>query len=196
MKARTADIKRTTGETQIELSLNLDGEGVLTGETGIGFFDHMLTALVKHAGFDLSLACRGDVHIDDHHTIEDIGICLGRAFEKAIGDKKGISRFGHSYVPLDEALARAVVDISGRAHLTFNADFSRSTIGSFSTEMVREFFRAFADQASITLHLDLLAGINAHHQVEAVFKAAARALRDAVSMDNRITGIPSTKGSL
>lgn len=193
---RTATIERTTRETQIEITLSLDGNGELTGQTSIGFFDHMLTALTKHAGFDMTLACRGDLHIDDHHTVEDVGICMGQAFVKALGNKTGISRFGHSYVPLDEALARAVVDISGRSHLAFHADFSRSSIGSFSTEMVREFFKAFVDHACITMHLDLLTGVNSHHQVEALFKAAARALRDAVSFDERIKGIPSTKGSL
>ena len=193
---RTATIERTTRETQIEITLSLDGNGELTGQTSIGFFDHMLTALTKHAGFDMTLACRGDLHIDDHHSVEDVGICLGQAFVKALGNKTGISRFGHSYVPLDEALARAVVDISGRSHLAFHADFSRSSIGSFSTEMVREFFKAFVDHACITMHLDLLTGVNSHHQVEALFKAAARALRDAVSFDERIKGIPSTKGSL
>jgi len=193
---RTATIERTTRETQIEITLSLDGNGELTGQTSIGFFDHMLTALAKHAGFDMTLACRGDLHIDDHHTVEDVGICLGQAFVKALGNKTGISRFGHSHVPLDEALARAVVDISGRSHLAFHADFSRSSIGSFSTEMVREFFKAFVDHACITMHLDLLTGVNSHHQVEALFKAAARALRDAVSFDERIKGIPSTKGSL
>ncbi len=193
---RKATIERTTRETQIEITLSLDGNGELTGQTSIGFFDHMLTALTKHAGFDMTLACRGDQHIDDHHTVEDVGICLGQAFVKALGNKTGISRFGHSYVPLDEALARAVVDISGRSHLAFHADFSRSRIGSFSTEMVHEFFKAFVDHACITMHLDLLTGVNSHHQVEALFKAAARALRDAVSFDERIKGIPSTKGSL
>ena len=193
---RTATIERTTRETQIEITLSLDGNGELTGQTSIGFFDHMLTALTKHAGFDMTLACQGDLHIDDHHTVEDVGICLGQAFVKALVNKTGISRFGHSYVPLDEALARAVVDISGRSHLAFHADFSRSSIGSFNTEMVREFFKAFVDHACITMHLDLLTGVNSHHQVEALFKAAARALRDAVSFDERIKGIPSTKGSL
>ena len=178
------------------MTLSLDGHGEFVGQTDIGFFDHMLSALIKHAGFNLTLECRGDLHIDDHHSVEDVGICLGQAFLKAIGDKTGISRFGHSYVPLDEALARAVVDISGRSQLIFHADFSRSTVGSFSSEMVYEFFKAFVDHACITMHLDLLAGINAHHQIEALFKAAARALRDAVSIDERISGIPSTKGSL
>ncbi|MDP6053427.1 MAG: imidazoleglycerol-phosphate dehydratase HisB [Candidatus Latescibacteria bacterium] len=193
---RKATIERTTRETQIEITLSLDGNGELTGQTSIGFFDHMLTALTKYAGFDMTLVCQGDLHIDDHHTVEDVGICLGQAFVKALGNKTGISRFGHSYVPLDEALARAVVDISGRSHLAFHADFSRSSIGSFSTEMVHEFFKAFVDHACITMHLDLLTGVNSHHQVEALFKAAARALRDAVSFDERIKGIPSTKGSL
>ena len=140
---RTATITRETLETRIDLTLNLEGEGTLTGETGIGFFDHMLGSFVKHTGFDLDLACTGDLHIDDHHTVEDVGICLGKAFVQAIGDGSGITRFGHAYAPLNEALARAVFDISGRAHLEFDADFSRSTVGDFSTEMVREFFGAF-----------------------------------------------------
>lgn len=193
---RTAFISRATSETQIELSLDIDGTGVLAGQTHIGFFDHMLHALVKHAGFDVTLSCTGDLHIDDHHTVEDVGICLGRAFAEAMTDKTGIRRFGHAYVPLDEALARAVVDISGRSYLAFDAEFSRSSIGAFGTETTREFFRAFTDHARITLHLTLLSGVNAHHQIEAVFKAAARALRDAVLLDPRVSGIPSTKGAL
>jgi imidazoleglycerol-phosphate dehydratase len=193
---RTATITRKTGETEIRLTLHIDGTGVLTGSTGLGFFDHMLNTLVRHAGFDLALSCTGDLHIDDHHTIEDVGICLGAGFAEAMGDKAGIRRFGHSYVPLDEALARAVVDISGRSFLGFDAAFSRSAVGAFSTEMVREFFKAFVDNARITMHLTLLSGVNAHHQVEAVFKAAARALREAVSLDPRVSGVPSTKGTL
>lgn len=169
----------------------------MDGSTDIGFFDHMLNALTKHAGFDLTLSCEGDLHIDDHHTVEDIGICFGQAFASAMADKAGIQRFGNCYAPLDEALARAVVDISGRSYLAFDAPFSRSDIGTFSTEMVQEFFRAFTDNARITLHLALLSGTNAHHQVEAVFKAAARALRQAVAVDpGRIGVIPSTKGVL
>lgn len=194
--ARTAAITRATSETQIQLSLDIDGAGVLTGNTSIGFFDHMLNTLIKHAGFDVTLSCAGDLHIDDHHTVEDVGICLGQAFAAAMSDKAGIRRFGYSYAPLDEALARAVVDISGRSFLAFEASFSRSTVGMLSTEMVREFFRAFTDHARITMHVTLLSGVNAHHQVEAVFKAAARALREAVSPDPRVAGIPSTKGAL
>ncbi len=193
---RTAAVTRETLETRIELTLDLDGKGALSGETGIGFFDHMLAGFVKHAGFDLDLSCTGDLHIDDHHTVEDVGICLGQAFVRAIGDGAGITRFGHAYAPLDEALVRAVFDISGRAHLAFDADFSRSSVGDFSTEMVREFFGAFVHHGRVTLHVTLLAGVNAHHQVEAVFKAAARALRQAVGMDDRVSGVPSTKGSL
>lgn len=193
---RTATIQRQTRETKIELTLDLDGGGTLTGGTEIGFFDHMLAAFTTHAGFDVTLSCRGDLHIDDHHTIEDVGICLGQALYKGLGDKRGITRFGHSYVPLDEALVRAVVDISGRSHLTFEAAYSRASIGTFSTEMVREFFKAFVDHARITLHLTLLSGVNAHHQVEATFKAAARALRQAVASDPRMGGVPSTKGTL
>ncbi len=193
---RIASVTRETLETRINLTLDLDGEGALSGETGIGFFDHMLTSFVKHAGFDLDLSCTGDLHIDDHHTVEDVGICLGQAFAQAIGDGSGITRFGHAYAPLDEAMARGVFDVGGRAHLAFSADFTRSSVGDFSTEMVREFFGAFVHHGRVTLHLDLLAGVNAHHQVEAIFKAAARALRQAVSMDDRVSGVPSTKGSL
>lgn len=194
---RTASVARLTGETRIELTLVIDGTGQLDGRTAIGFFDHMLNALVKHAGFDVKLSCEGDLHIDDHHTVEDVGICLGQAFAGAMADKSGIQRFGSCYAPLDEALARAVVDISGRSYLAFEANFTRSGIGSFSTEMVQEFFRAFTDHARITLHLTLLSGINAHHQVEAIFKAAARALRQAVAVDPGQAGvIPSTKGVL
>ena len=193
---RTATISRETLETRIDLTLNLEGNGSLTGETGIGFFDHMLASFVKHAGFDLDISCKGDLRIDDHHTVEDVGICLGQAFAQAIGVGSGITRFGHAHVPLDEALARAVFDISGRAHLEFDAVFARSSVGGFSTEMVREFFGAFVHHGRVTLHVSLLAGVNAHHQVEAVFKAAARALRQAVSLDDRVSGVPSTKGSL
>ena len=193
---RTATVTRETLETRIELTLTLEGEGKLAGETGIGFFDHMLGSFVKHGGFDLSLACSGDLHIDDHHTVEDVGICLGQAIARAIGDGSGITRFGHAYAPLDEALARAVFDVSGRAHLEFDAEFSRSSVGDFSTEMVREFFGALVHHGRVTLHVSLLSGVNAHHQVEAVFKAAARALRQAVAMDERVSGVPSTKGSL
>ncbi len=193
---RTATITRETLETRIDLTLNLEGKGTLNGETGIGFFDHMLGSFAKHAGFDLELTCTGDLHIDDHHTVEDVGICLGQAFARAIGDGSGITRFGYAYAPLDEALARAVFDVSGRSHLEFDADFSRSAVGEFSTEMVREFFGAFVHHGRVTLHIALLAGVNAHHQVEAVFKAAARALREAVAMDDRVSGVPSTKGSL
>lgn len=193
---RTATVSRETLETRIELTLTLEGEGRLAGETGIGFFDHMLGSFVKHGGFDLDLACTGDLHIDDHHTVEDVGICLGQAIARAVGDGSGITRFGHAYAPLDEALARAVFDISGRAHLEFDADFSRSSVGDFSTEMVREFFGALVHHGRVTLHVTLLSGVNAHHQVEAVFKAAARALRQAVAIDDRVSGVPSTKGSL
>ncbi len=193
---RTATVTRETLETRIELTLTLEGEGRLAGETGIGFFDHMLGSFVKHGGFDLDLSCTGDLHIDDHHTVEDVGICLGQAIARAVGDGSGITRFGHAYAPLDEALARAVFDVSGRAHLEFDADFSRSSVGDFSTEMVREFFGALVHHGRVTLHVALLSGVNAHHQVEAVFKAAARALRQSVAMDDRVSGVPSTKGSL
>jgi imidazoleglycerol-phosphate dehydratase len=193
---RSATVQRETGETRIDLTLELDGTGTLSGETGIGFFDHMLHALVKHARFDLSFTCAGDLHVDDHHSIEDLGICIGQAFHQALGDGRGITRFSHSYVPLDEALCRTVVDISGRGFLAFDSNYARSTIGAFSTEMVREFFKGFVDHAAITLHVNLLAGINAHHQVEATFKSVAKALRNAVAIDAGISDIPSTKGSL
>lgn len=194
--ARTAAITRETLETRIDLALSLEGKGSFSGETGIGFFDHMLASFVKHTGFDMEISCDGDLHIDDHHTVEDVGICLGQAFVQAIGDGSGISRFGHAYAPLDESLARAVFDISGRAHLEFDAVFSRSSVGDFSTEMVREFFGAFVHHGRVTLHLSLISGVNAHHQVEAIFKAAARALRQAVNKDQRVSGVPSTKGRL
>ena len=193
---RSAVITRQTLETKITLKLNLDGQGVFSGATGIGFFDHMLASLIKHSGFDLDLSCRGDLHIDEHHTVEDVGICIGQAFNQTIGDGEGINRFGYAYVPMDESLARAVFAICGRPHLTFDAVFSRSMIGNFSTEMVREFFSAFVHHGRVTLHLNLLAGINAHHQIEAIFKSVARALRQAVARDLNISGIPSTKGSL
>jgi imidazoleglycerol-phosphate dehydratase len=195
--ARRAEIARTTSETAISLALDLDGTGRAEVATGIGFLDHMLTALARHALLDLTVAAKGDLHIDDHHTTEDVGIVLGQAIRQALGDKRGIRRFGHSLLPMDEALAEAAVDISGRPFLAWQVAFQRPKIGSFDTELVEEFFRALAFNAGITLHVTLKAGTNAHHVAEACFKAVARALRMAVEPDPRAAGaIPSTKGSL
>ncbi|QEO17383.1 imidazoleglycerol-phosphate dehydratase HisB [Acetobacter vaccinii] len=195
--SRQATVQRTTSETDIAITLNLDGSGVARSATGIGFFDHMLTALAKHALFDLDVSVRGDLHIDGHHTVEDTGIALGQALRQALGDKRGVRRFGHALVPLDEALCEAVVDLSGRPFLTFNATFTRDRIGELDTELVEEFFRAFAMSAMLTLHLNQKAGHNCHHIAEAGFKALARALRMAVEADPRAAGaIPSTKGVL
>jgi imidazoleglycerol-phosphate dehydratase len=195
---RSATITRTTTETDIALTLALDGTGRAQLHTGIGFFDHMLTAFARHGGFDLSLAATGDLHIDAHHTVEDVGIVLGQAFRQALGDKRGITRFGHALVPMDEALAEAVVDISGRAHLAWTVPFERGTLGTMDTQLFEEFFRAFAGNALITLHIMRKTGTNAHHVAEAAFKAAARALRMAVALDPRAdpAAIPSTKGAL
>ena len=195
--SRTAALKRTTSETDIALTLDLDGSGRADIATGIGFLDHMLTALARHALFDLSVQAKGDLHIDFHHTTEDIGIVLGRALNQALDDKRGICRFGHAVVPMDEALVQAAIDISGRPLLAWSVTFERAKIGEMDTELFEEFFRAFATNALITLHLTQQAGRNAHHLAEACFKATARALRMAVAADPRIGGaIPSTKGSL
>ncbi|WP_272910937.1 imidazoleglycerol-phosphate dehydratase HisB [Falsiroseomonas oryziterrae] len=194
---RRAEIARATSETDIRVTLDLDGSGQAEVATGIGFLDHMLTALARHALLDLSVAAKGDLHIDDHHTTEDVGIVLGQAVRAALGDKRGIRRFGQSLLPMDEALAEAAIDISGRPFLAWSVPFQRPKIGSFDTELVEEFFRAFAFNAGITLHVTLKAGTNAHHVAEACFKAVARALRMAVEQDPRAGGaIPSTKGSL
>jgi len=195
---RSATITRTTTETDIALTLALDGTGRAQLHTGIGFFDHMLIAFARHGGFDLSLAATGDLHIDAHHTVEDVGIVLGQAFRQALGDKRGITRFGHALVPMDEALAEAVVDISGRAHLAWTVPFERENLGTMDTQLFEEFFRAFAGNALITLHIMRKTGTNAHHVAEAAFKAAARALRMAVALDPRAdpAAIPSTKGAL
>jgi imidazoleglycerol-phosphate dehydratase len=194
---RTATIARATTETDIRLTLALDGTGVCEIGTGVGFFDHMLTAFARHGGFDLTVAATGDLHIEAHHTVEDVGIVLGTAFRQALGDKRGITRFGHALVPMDEALAEAVVDISGRAHLAWSVLFEREMLGSMDTQLFEEFFRAFAGNALITLHITRRAGTNAHHVAEACFKAAARALRMAVAPDPRAAGlVPSTKGAL
>ena len=193
---RTARIQRRTTETEIDLALTLDGSGEGQTDTGIGFFNHMLTAFARHGLFDLHVVCRGDLDVDAHHTVEDVGICLGQALAEALADKAGIARFGSSTVPMDESLARSVVDLSGRAYLVYNAAFAEETIGAFPTVLGLEFFRALSDNARINLHIDLLRGTNAHHGMEAIFKATARALRQAVDHDPRGGGIPSTKGTL
>ncbi len=193
---RQATIDRKTTETDIRLDLNIDGSGTCESETGIGFFDHMLTALARHGQFDLRVKCSGDLEVDAHHTVEDVGICLGQAFSQTLGDKAGITRFGSTCVPMDEALARVVVDFSGRPYLVFNASFDEEMIGTFPSALAEEFFRALADHGRINLHIDLIRGTNAHHSVEAIYKAVARALRTAVAIDPNVRGIPSTKGVL
>ena len=199
LEARTAEAQRTTGETDVTVRLGLDPEEETPSyqcDTSIGFFNHMLDLLARHGGFDLTVRCDGDLEVDDHHTVEDVGIALGQALGQALGEKDYVARYGHAYVPMDEALARAVVDLSGRFHLAFDADFSRERVGAFSTEMTRHFWRSVAEHARLTLHLDLLQGTNAHHQVEALFKAGARALRMAVRRDAQGDRTPSTKGVL
>ncbi|MGA3403039.1 MAG: imidazoleglycerol-phosphate dehydratase HisB [Acetobacteraceae bacterium] len=195
--ARITTLSRQTSETDITLTLDLDGSGQADIATGIGFLDHMLTALTRHGLFDLTVRAKGDLHIDFHHTTEDVGIVLGRAVAQALGDKRGITRFGHALVPMDEALAEAVIDISGRPFLVWNVGFERPKIGEMDTELFEEFFRALATNAAITLHVTQRAGHNAHHVAEACFKATARALRAAVTIDPRAAdAIPSTKGAL
>jgi imidazoleglycerol-phosphate dehydratase len=195
--SRTATITRTTSETDIVLTLDLDGTGRAEVATGIGFLDHMLTSLARHGLFDLTVAAKGDLHIDFHHTTEDVGIVLGRAFAQAVGDKRGIARFGHALVPMDEALVEAAIDISGRPFLAWSVAFRQPKIGEMDTELFEEFFRALAFNALITLHVTQKAGTNAHHVAEACFKATARALRMAVALDPRLgDAIPSTKGAL
>ncbi len=197
MTERRSEIKRETLETRIAVQLNLDGEGRCTLETGVPFLEHMLEQVARHGLFDLALSAKGDLHIDAHHTVEDIGIALGQAFAAALGDKKGIRRYGHAYVPLDEALSRVVIDFSGRPGLEFHVEFPRERIGDFDVELFREFFQGFANHAPATLHLDCLRGRNAHHIAETLFKAFGRALRLAVEFDPRMLGVvPSTKGSL
>ncbi len=194
---RTAQVSRNTLETQVSVTLNLDGEGHAALQSGVPFLDHMLDQIARHGLIDLEIAAQGDTHIDDHHTVEDIGITLGQAFAQAIGDKKGVRRYGHAYVPLDEALSRVVIDLSGRPGLTFALDFSRATIGEFDVDLVREFFQGFVNHAQVTLHIDGIRGDNAHHQAETVFKAFGRALRMALEADPRAAGqLPSTKGAL
>ena len=194
---RTAVVSRSTAETKITVGVNLDGSGVARLHTGIGFFDHMLDQIARHGLIDLDIQAEGDLHIDGHHTVEDVGITLGQAVHQAVGDKRGIRRYGHAYVPLDEALSRVVVDFSGRPGLVMNVPFKSSMIGTFDSQLAHEFFQGFANHAFVTLHIDNLRGENAHHQAETVFKAFARALRVALEFDPRaLATIPSTKGSL
>ena len=195
-QARRVRVARKTRETDIVLTLDLDGQGRSQITTGIGFLDHMLTSLATHARFDLELRCKGDLHVDAHHSVEDVGIVLGQALRQALGDKQGLVRFGHAYCPLDEALTRAVVDLSGRPWLSFFAQFRAQRVGDMPTELVEDFFRALSDHARLCLHLDMIRGRNAHHVIEALFKATARALAMAVARDSRRSGVPSTKGSL
>lgn len=196
-QARTATVNRDTSETQIELTLNLDGTGECELTTGIPFFEHMLTQISRHGLIDLHIAAKGDLEIDAHHTVEDVGIVLGQAFAEAAGDKSGVYRYGHAYVPLDEALSRVVVDLSGRPGLFYEVEYTRALIGGFDVDLLREFFQGFVNHAMVTLHLDNLKGINAHHQAETLFKAFGRALRMALTPDPRMAGVvPSTKGSL
>ena len=194
---RVADVQRNTAETQISVRINVDGSGAAKLSTGIGFFDHMLDQIARHGLIDLDIDAKGDLHIDGHHTVEDVGITLGQAFAKAVGDKKGIRRYGHAYVPLDEALSRVVVDVSGRPGLHMRVPFKSGMVGGFDTQLAFEFFQGFVNHAGVTLHIDNLHGENAHHQAETVFKAFARALRMALERDARLGDlIPSTKGSL
>lgn len=194
---RIAEVNRNTLETQISVSINLDGTGASNFATGLAFLDHMLDQIARHGMMDISVEAKGDLHIDAHHTVEDIGITLGQAFAKAVGDKKGVRRYGHAYVPLDEALSRVVLDVSGRPGLEFGVEFTRARIGDFDVDLIHEFFQGFANHALVTLHIDNLRGDNAHHQAETIFKAFGRALRMAVELDPRMVGIlPSTKGSL
>ncbi|HEY5994648.1 MAG TPA: imidazoleglycerol-phosphate dehydratase HisB [Gallionellaceae bacterium] len=194
---RSAQVTRNTLETQISVQLELDGKGAAKFDTGLPFLEHMLDQVARHGLLDLEITAKGDLHIDGHHTVEDIGITLGQAFNQAIGDKKGLRRYGHSYVPLDEALSRVVLDLSGRPGLVFNVDFVRPSVGEFEVDLVREFFQGFVNHALVTLHIDNLAGENAHHQAETIFKAFGRALRIALEADPRMAGmLPSTKGAL
>ena len=195
--SRVAEVTRNTNETQIRVVINIDGTGQQKLNTGVPFLDHMLDQIARHGLIDLDIEAKGDLHIDAHHTVEDVGITLGQAFAKAIGDKKGIRRYGHAYVPLDEALSRVVIDFSGRPGLEFHVPFKRSMIGTFDVDLTHEFFQGFVNHALVSLHIDNLRGENAHHQCETVFKAFGRALRMAAELDSRAAGtIPSTKGSL
>ena len=197
MSPRIASVSRNTAETKIAVSLNLDGTGVAKLHTGIGFFDHMLDQIARHGLIDLDVHCEGDLHIDGHHTVEDVGITIGQALAKAVGDKKGLRRYGHAYVPLDEALSRVVIDLSGRPGLHMDVNFTAGMVGAFDTQLMYEFFQGFVNHAGATVHIDNLKGLNAHHQCETIFKAFARALRVALEVDPRAAGvIPSTKGVL
>ncbi|OGS94732.1 MAG: imidazoleglycerol-phosphate dehydratase [Gallionellales bacterium RBG_16_56_9] len=194
---RSAKVSRNTLETQITVELNLDGSGQAKFDTGLPFLDHMLDQVARHGLLDMEILAKGDLHIDAHHTVEDIGITLGQAFNQAVGGKKGLRRYGHAYVPLDESLSRAVLDVSGRPGLVFNCEFVRDSIGEFEVDLINEFFQGFVNHALVTLHLDNLAGNNAHHQAETIFKAFGRALRMALELDPRMAGVmPSTKGTL
>ena len=197
MADRKAQVERNTLETQIKVAINLDGTGAAKFDTGVPFLEHMLDQICRHGLIDIDAVAKGDLHIDDHHTVEDLGITLGQAFDQAVGDKKGIRRYGHAYVPLDEALSRVVIDFSGRPGLEYNIPFTRGAVGGFDTELFYEFFQGFVNHAGVTLHIDNLKGHNAHHQAETVFKAFGRAVRMALEVDPRMEGmIPSTKGSL
>lgn len=194
---RSAKVTRNTLETQISVELDLDGSGKASFETGLPFLDHMLDQVARHGLLDIGIVARGDLHIDAHHTVEDLGITLGQAFNQAVGDKQGLTRYGHAYVPLDEALSRVVLDLSGRPGLVFNCEFARASIGDFDVDLFHEFFQGFVNHALVTLHIDNLAGNNAHHQAETIFKAFGRAMRMALESDPRMAGMmPSTKGSL
>lgn len=194
---RQADVTRNTSETQIQITINLDGTGKAELASGVPFLDHMLDQIARHGMIDLKVVAKGDTYIDDHHTVEDVGITLGQAIAKAVGDKSGITRYGHSYVPLDETLSRVVIDFSGRPGLEFHVPFTRARVGDFDVDLSIEFFRGFVNHAGVTLHIDNLRGVNAHHQIETVFKAFGRALRMALTLDSRAAGVvPSTKGSL
>lgn len=197
VRTREAEIRRDTLETKVRVRIDLDGSGRSNFRTGVPFLEHMLDQIARHGLMDLEIECDGDVHIDDHHSVEDIGITLGMALAQAVGDKRGIRRYGHAYVPLDEALSRVVIDLSGRPGLVFDCDFTRATIGAFETQLVQEFFQGFVNHAKATLHIDNLRGINAHHQAETIFKAFGRALRMACEVDPRMgDALPSTKGAL
>jgi imidazoleglycerol-phosphate dehydratase len=194
--SRTAQISRTTGETDIRVSLNLDGAGEGTRQTGVGFYDHMLDAFARHGGFDLDVDAKGDLETGSHHTVEDVGIAIGQAIDQALGDRSGITRFGHAVVPMDDARASAAIDVSGRPYVAFEGEIPARTIGGFETDLVEEFLRAVANNAKLTVHVSIERGRDPHHMVEAAFKAFARALRQALAIDPSVTGIPSTKGLL